>query len=360
MMDAKDQCERPLRAPDAWLRRKLRAYFPHPDPRMVASLLRAARGAEAPAGEPGFDNPFTLDDLASLDDETLRGVLASNRALLPADVLAVALRAASPALQRRVRDGLSGRDGARFDDVLRRGIARRAEQARGRLLDAFFWELTYRKTPQLYEALTEGERMHPALFPMLEPWLRGRVVLDAGAGSGRATLECLRRGAERVYAVEPSPGLLRLLGEKARAVPGAERIAPMRGRFDALPLADASVDTALSCSAFTSLPNQGGEAGLRELRRVTRAGGVIVIIWPRPEDYGWLAARGFRYVALPARDAMSVRYRSLAVALRVAHRFYAGNTAVLRHLLRTRRPEAPYRLLGNNPPHDFCWLRVER
>ena len=359
-MDAASERQKSRRAPDAWLRRKLRAYFPHPYPRAVKSIVRAARGAEVTPSEPSFDNPFTLDDLAALDGETLREVLAAKRASLPADELAAVLREATPAVQGRVRDGLLGRDRARFDAALRAEEAGEAREARQRLLDAFFWELTYRKTPELYEALTEGERMHPALFPTLEPWMRGRVVLDAGAGSGRATLECLRWGARRIYAVEPSEGLLQLLGEKAKPLSGADRIVSMQGRFDALPLADESVDMALSCSAFTSLPNQGGEAGLRELQRVTRGGGTIVIIWPRPEDYGWLAERGFRYVALPARDEMSVRFRSLAVAQQVTHRFYADNAAVRRHLARTRRPEVPYRLLGNNPPHDFCWLRIEK
>ena len=71
-----------------------------------------------------------------------------------------------------------------------------------------------------------------------------------------------------------------------------------------------------------------------------------------------LAAQGFRYVSLPVPEGMGVRFRSLAVALRVARRFYAHNRAVLRHLLRTHRPEVPYSVLGVNPPHDYCWLRV--
>src|SRR5258707_15851591 len=61
------------------------------------------------------------------------------------------------------------------------------QAARKRVLDELFWELTYWKTPDLYEELTEGERLHPGIFQRLEPDLRGKVVLDAGAGSGRAS-----------------------------------------------------------------------------------------------------------------------------------------------------------------------------
>jgi hypothetical protein len=57
---------------------------------------------------------------------------------------------------------------------------------------------------------------------------------------------------------------------------------------------------------------------------------------------------------------MGARYPSLAVALRVARRFYARHHALVRYLLRTRRSAVPFSLLGDNPPHDYCWLTVER
>jgi ubiquinone/menaquinone biosynthesis C-methylase UbiE len=350
------------RGAESWLRTKLRNYFPHPEPHAVAALARTVRmGLTKPSEEPAFANPFAVDDLAIFDDETLRELLARGAAGLSPDELAAALAGVLPELIRRVSDALPASERRRFAARLRHTVAPcEAERARRRLLDALFWELTYWKTPDLYDALAEGERLHPALFPRLAPLLRGKVVLDAGAGSGRATIECLRQGARRVYAVEPSPGLLRLLERKVLATSAADRITPLRGHFAALPLPDDSMDTALSCSAFTAAPEQGGETGLAELRRVTRSGGTIVLIWPRPEDYGWLAAHGFRYVALPVPERMSVRFRSLAVAMRVVRRFYARNAAALSYLVRTRRPEIPYALLGSNPPHDFCWLRTEK
>lgn len=345
----------------SWLRAKLRNYYPHPPSHSVERLERAVtRGCTADAA-PLFDNPFTIADVAVLDDETLRDVLAGGaHGLAPEDV-ALALRDAPGELVGRVRAALPHRERARFDLArTRRATSDDARAARRRLLDALFWELTYWKTPELYEALTEGERLHPGIFRRLGPLLRGKVVLDAGAGSGRATLACLQQGARHVYAVEPSPGLLRILERKVGQSPAMQRITPVRGRFDALPLPDGAVDVAISCSAFTADPEQGGEAGLAELRRVTRAGGRIVVIWPRPEDYGWLAEHGFSYVALPMPKTMRVRYRSLRMALRVARRFYAHNSSVLRYLQRHHRPEVPFSLLGDNPPHDYCWLRVER
>ncbi len=102
------------------------------------------------------------------------------------------------------------------------------EQAQRQVLDGLFWELTYWKTPELYEELTEGERLHPGIFEHLHPDLQGKTVLDAGAGSGRASLECIRYGAKLVYAVEPSPGLLHILEQKLGHRVGNQQVIPRR------------------------------------------------------------------------------------------------------------------------------------
>src|SRR5436305_3880092 len=176
--------------------------------------------------------------------------------------LAWSMHGVSKALAERFRDNLPLQERTHFETELCRPVSRnQMEVARRRVLDGLFWELTYWKTPELYEELTEGEQLHPGIFQHLEPDLRGRVVLDAGAGSGRASFECLRHGASLVYAVEPSPGLRRILERKLKQQPSAGRLELCSGRFDAIPLADNSVDVALSCSAFTSASEQGGEEG---------------------------------------------------------------------------------------------------
>jgi ubiquinone/menaquinone biosynthesis C-methylase UbiE len=346
----------------AWLCEKLSAYAPGLRKDAMRSLARKVAGRWAEPHGPLFVNPFRIEDLAVFDEETLGDLLASGVGGMSPEELGQALRGGPAELIERVAAQMAGEQHGRFfTEVQRDGSSEAVSGARRRLLDALFWELTYWKTPELYEELTEGEQLHPGIFERLAPELRGRVVLDAGAGSGRATLACLRAGAARVYAVEPSPGLLRLLKQKLaqERTETRARVTALRGRFDALPLPDAGVDVALSCSAFTSDPLEGGETGLAELRRVTRPGGAIVLIWPRPEDYAWLADRGFAYAALPVPEAMGVRYRSRRAALEVARRFYAGNRAVLRYL-QHGEPAVPYAVLGDNPPHDYCWLTVDK
>jgi ubiquinone/menaquinone biosynthesis C-methylase UbiE len=325
----------------------------------MQTLAQEEDVAAAP-DEPLFENPFTIEDIMVFDDATMQRIFSTGSFGITLDNLAVSVQGASRALIKRIRRSLPPPQRSHFMQGLRHPRSGEQVQAtRKRVLDELFWELTYWKTPDLYEELTEGEQLHPGIFQRLEPDLRGKVVLDAGAGSGRASFECMHHGARIVYAVEPSPGLLRILEKKVANQPTHNRIVPYQGRFDQLPLGDDSVDLALSCSAFTAEPEQGGEPGLAELKRVTRSGGKIVLIWPRQKDYAWLSAHGFQYVALPVHQEMRVRFRSLQSAVRCAHRFYAHNRAVLRYILQRRRPEVPFSVLGLNPPCDFCWLTVE-
>jgi SAM-dependent methyltransferase len=306
-----------------------------------------------------FDNPFKMVDLMVFDDTALRNVLTGEGFGLSVDLLAHSLQGSPDSLIRRIQRVLPPEQRSLFKDVLLHPIPHtEAKAARQQVLDALFWELTYWKTPQLYEELTEGEVLHPGIFQRLEPEIRNRIILDAGAGSGRATFECLRYGAHLIYAVEPSPGLLHMLQQKLHQQPTC-RIIPCNGRFAALPLADESVDIALSCSAFTAQAGQGGEEGLIELKRVTTAGGKIVLIWPRAEDRDWLLEHGFQYVSFPLKQEMHVRFRSWQSAIGCASRFYAHNRMVLRYLLSRNEASIPFSLLGMNPPHEYCWLNVK-
>ncbi|HZU69033.1 MAG TPA: methyltransferase domain-containing protein [Ktedonobacteraceae bacterium] len=307
-----------------------------------------------------FANPFSMEDLLVFDDETMRGILGCNGFGLSIETLAIALQGAPDKLVERIKHIMLSARRSDFLQALRRPYSQhQVEAARHDVLDKLFWELTYWKTPELYNELTEGEHLHPGIFKQLEPDIRDKIVLDAGAGSGRASFECVRYGASKVYAVEPSPGLLRILQKKLAKGAEAGRIIPLHGSFEELPLENESVDTALSCSAFTADPAEGGEAGLAEMRRVTKCGGKIVIIWPRVEDYEWLARHGFEHITLPVQGEMYVQFRSLESALRCARRFYAGNEQVANYILERRQPGVPFSVLGLNPPCDYCWLTVE-
>jgi len=299
-----------------------------------------------------------MEDLLVFDDAALHSLLCHQGFGLSVEDLAHSLHGTSEQVIECIQRNVSSNNRAAFLDEMQRAIPpEQVDRARRVVLDRLFWELTYWKTPDLYEELTEGERLHPGIFEQLEPDIRGNVVLDAGAGSGRASFECVRYGAEKVYAVEPSPGLLHILQRKLGSA--HDQIMPLEGRFDAIPLPVKSVDLAISCSAFTADPTQGGEAGLAELQRVTRSGGKVIIIWPRAQDYAWLDRHGFSYVTLQGEQEMCVHFRSLHSALHCARHFYAHNPQVARFIEREHRSDVPFSILGINPPCDYCWLVVE-
>ena len=321
--------------------------------------FKPAEQPQSSDNQPLFQNSFKIEDLQVFDDATIREIVDKGAFGLQVSDLALSVHGADTSVIERLSKSLSLRQRIAFRQALHRPASvREVETVRQRILDSLFWELTYWKTPELYEELTEGEKLHPGIFKALGPSLRGKTVLDAGAGSGRAAFECMSKGAKQVYAVEPSPGLLNILEGKLSHQPYGQRIVPLRGRFDNLPLDNNSVDVTISCSAFTAADEQGGEPGLAELQRVTRPGGQIVIIWPRQQDHAWLETHGFQYRALPMAQEMTVNFRSLDSAKRCARRFYARNRAVLEYLLRRQTPEVPFSVLGFNPPNDYCWQEV--
>ncbi|HVL84388.1 MAG TPA: class I SAM-dependent methyltransferase, partial [Pseudonocardia sp.] len=95
--------------------------------------------------------------------------------------------------------------------------------------------------------------------------LRGRLVLDAGAGTGLVGEALAARGA-RVVALDRSHDML--------AWRAGERPPAAVGEIGHLPLATASVDDAAAAFVLNHLPDPA--PALRELRRVTRPGGTVL------------------------------------------------------------------------------------
>jgi SAM-dependent methyltransferase len=97
----------------------------------------------------------------------------------------------------------------------------------------------------------------------------GARILDVGAGDGNAALACARRGAA-VSACDPSGEMVRL--GRARC---GDRVEWRIGDAAELPYADASFDAAVSAFGAALAPDAGRAA--RELVRVVRPGGLVVL-----------------------------------------------------------------------------------
>lgn len=162
-----------------------------------------------------FEHSFEIEDLLVFDDSAFRRILSCDGSNLDITELAISVHGTSPTLIRHIKRHLPSFHLTSFTQELQRIVSReQIKVARQHILDGLFWELTYWKTPELYDELTDGEHMHPGIFKHLEPDLLGKAVLDIGAGSGRASFECMKHGAELVYAIDPAPGMVKLLRQK--------------------------------------------------------------------------------------------------------------------------------------------------
>ena len=108
-------------------------------------------------------------------------------------------------------------------------------------------------------------------------------VLDVGCGPGALTGELVRRfGANAVAAVDPSPGFVEAAG---RRNPGVD---VRRAEAESLPFDDGSFDAALAQLVVHFMTDPA--AGIAEMRRVTRDGGVVTAcVWDHAGGAGPLA-----------------------------------------------------------------------
>lgn len=114
------------------------------------------------------------------------------------------------------------------------------------------------------------DRVHRVAFSLAAPFGEPGAVLDVGCGTGRLLRAARHRwpGA-RLFGVDPSEGMVRAGRELTRAeihVAGAEEI----------PLPDGSIDLAFSTIAFHHWADAA--RGLREIARVLRPGGALVLV----------------------------------------------------------------------------------
>ncbi len=122
----------------------------------------------------------------------------------------------------------------------------------------------------------------------------GTRVLDVACGSGAVSLPAARRGAH-VTAVDLAPTMIERLADRARDE-GLANLEALVGDATALRLPDDTFDVSASQNGVSLLPNL--RAGLREMVRVTKSGGrVLIIAFGAPQKAEFL---GFFMAALKA------------------------------------------------------------
>jgi ubiquinone/menaquinone biosynthesis C-methylase UbiE len=115
------------------------------------------------------------------------------------------------------------------------------------------------------------------VFSLL-PELRGRTVLDLGCGMGTFTLEAAQRGA-RAIGVDMMPAAL----QAAALVAAQEQVTDarfLRADVAALPVRSRSADLVLAADLTEHLDEETLQAMLREIRRVLKPAGQLVLYTP--------------------------------------------------------------------------------
>jgi SAM-dependent methyltransferase len=139
----------------------------------------------------------------------------------------------------------------------------------------------------------------------------GQRVLDVGCGPGALTAELVRRtGPDMVSAVEPSASFAAAVRER---LPGVD---VRRSPAEQLPFPDGTFDAALAQLVVHFMTDP--VAGLREMSRVTRPGGVVsACVWDHAGGRGplsvfWQAARQLDPAAHDESDLAGAREGHLA------------------------------------------------
>ncbi|MEW6717802.1 MAG: class I SAM-dependent methyltransferase [Chloroflexota bacterium] len=100
----------------------------------------------------------------------------------------------------------------------------------------------------------------------------GKTVIDVGAGTGRLTFVAAKEGAHAVFAVEPV-GNLRIYLKAKTCKLGYCNVYPVDGLITEIPFPNAFADVTMGGHVFGDEP----EAECRELIRVTRPGGMVIL-----------------------------------------------------------------------------------
>lgn len=159
--------------------------------------------------------------------------------------------------------------------------------AQSHMLAVYFWEIVYRRSPEVYELFSQCQDMPlDDLFPA--ELTTGATVVDVGTGTGRVA-GFLASTAARIYGFDPSEPLLRIARAKYADLP---HLSFDVGSFSHIPLPDGTADVVVSNFAYQPSEERGGRSGLAEMRRVLKPGGVALIAHANEKSEAFLRAEG--------------------------------------------------------------------
>ncbi len=141
------------------------------------------------------------------------------------------------------------------------------------------------KVAGTYSQLTEPGGGWQVLAAGLCAGFNGRVIADIGSGEGQLSLS-LAAFAKKVYAIDHSSQMIRVVREQARLKGLADRLEGVEGDMEDIPLASEVVDAAFlsQCLHHANLP----ERAVAEAARIIKPGGMLIIMDLVSHQHEWV------------------------------------------------------------------------
>lgn len=165
------------------------------------------------------------------------------------------------------------------------------------------------------------------------PTRAGSRLLDIGCGAGRHSFEALRRGYD-VVSADLDGAVLKDVKAMGAAMIAAGEVSNgnssecVNASVLELPFADGSFDVVVASEILEHIPDDG--AALREITRVTRSGGTIVVTVPRrwPEQVCWMLSDAYHsaaggHVRIYRSDELKTRIKASGLSVTDSHHAHA-------------------------------------
>ena len=163
--------------------------------------------------------------------------------------------------------------------------------------DLLVWLMTFGRERRLRERFLEPARLRP-----------GDSVLDVGCGTGSLAITASRKVGPTgsVHGVDAAPAMIARAMKKARRAGVDVRF--QNALAQSLPFAEASFDVVLCTVMLHHLPGEARREAVREMRRVLKPGGrVLLIDFARGSRHGLRAlVHGHRHGHVPPRDLIDL------------------------------------------------------
>lgn len=121
--------------------------------------------------------------------------------------------------------------------------------------------------------------VHAYMVQLIEKKKKYESVLDVGCGTGRLLHKLLVQ-FERAYGIDLSPEMIKEAQALAQTLNMHDRLTFIEGDAYELPFSDDTFDTSVSTCVLFLLPNP--LRGIKEMVRVTKSGGHVLMLNPSP------------------------------------------------------------------------------